>query len=278
MYKHFLWVLLLISGLALAELPPLTQDPAAGGVISNAPPATQLYQSVDDPVPAPVPAVVAPVKKVIQKKTLSSSSSSSQQTANLATEVQTVQANLSQFTQSYLLAQQESKQELALLEQKTVALQAEIEQLLMVLKTLSQQVDQVKGQMSSNQQQLSQLSHRSFVQNLLGDSNAFLQNYNNILLILLVLILLMSWWLVRRLKKQRALLKAARTTHEEDDTKSEYDFMGSSEGIPAQLDLVRAYMAMENYGAARGVLEQVLAKGDAVQQQQARDLLAKIKS
>ncbi len=56
----------------------------------------------------------------------------------------------------------------------------------------------------------------------------------------------------------------------------EYDFLGSSEGIPAKLDLARAYIAMEDYLAARDTLLEVFAKGNAQQREEAKDLLTKI--
>jgi len=61
-----------------------------------------------------------------------------------------------------------------------------------------------------------------------------------------------------------------------DDTASEYDFMGSSEAIPAKLDLARAYIAMEDYVAAKRTLKEIAAEGNAQQQQEAKDLLESI--
>ncbi len=62
----------------------------------------------------------------------------------------------------------------------------------------------------------------------------------------------------------------------EDDTRGEYDFMGSSEGIPAKLDLARAYIAMEDFDSARQTLSEILGEGDDTQCQEARALLKKI--
>ncbi|GEM_PF-4939061 len=61
-----------------------------------------------------------------------------------------------------------------------------------------------------------------------------------------------------------------------DDTRGEYDFMGSTEGIPAKLDLARAYIAMEDYNAARETLNEILEEGNEEHQQEARSLLNKI--
>ncbi|HYF97539.1 MAG TPA: FimV/HubP family polar landmark protein [Coxiellaceae bacterium] len=280
MQKYLIGIIFfLVSFAAQANLPPLTQDPMTNNVVSsmNAAPATQMYQSVDDPAPQQIAPKAPAVKKAtpVQKVAVVDKQQQAQQ-AQLSAQVQDLESRLTQFTQSYLLAQQESKQELALLGQKSAALQAEIEQLLIVLKTVSQQVDQVKMQIAGQQKQLGLLSNGSSWQSLVTKLQAYVGGYNNTLLLLIVLVLLIIWWLVIRLRKQRAKIKVVQNQHEDDDTKNEYDFMGSSEGIPAQLDLARAYIAMENYTAAEGVLHQVLAKGDAAQQQEAQDLLAKI--
>lgn len=59
----------------------------------------------------------------------------------------------------------------------------------------------------------------------------------------------------------------------DDDTKSEYDFMGSDEAIPAKLDLARAYVAMEDYKAAQEVINQIMQKGNEKQKQEAAHIL-----
>ena len=288
MQKYLLgFIFGLLPVLAFAGLPPLTQDPLstnpAAAIINNAPPAVQQYQSVDDPTPVqPQTSPAATPVKVTPKKTVTAAPNKQLQTqqAQLSAAVQDVNSRLTQFTQSYLLAQQESKQELALLEQKTVALQAEVEQLMTVLKAMSQQVEQLTAQSGSYEKRLMQLADSSFFQNLLAKLNGYLGNSNNSLLLLAVLVLLIFLWLLLRLNKKRARVKmmeqAQDVQHQEDDTKNEYDFMGSSEGVPAQLDLARAYIAMENYKAAEGVLKQVIAKGDESQKKQAHDLLDKL--
>lgn len=43
------------------------------------------------------------------------------------------------------------------------------------------------------------------------------------------------------------------------DLRDEYDFMGSEEGIPAKLDLARAYIDMEEYESADQVLSEVIS-------------------
>lgn len=90
--------------------------------------------------------------------------------------------------------------------------------------------------------------------------------------------------LMRRKKKPLAAVEElipvaendGRTIKIEDDTRGEYDFMGSSEGIPAKLDLARAYIAMEDFDAARQTLSEILGEGDETQRQEAHSLLKKM--
>ncbi len=281
--KRFLsgLLLLIIFALSYADLPPMTQDPVTAGVAASSTPAQVFQQANSGAVPSAVPAtttstqqmVSAEVKRQAQVK---AANNLHQQVQNLK-QVQELEDRFTQFTQAYLLTQQENKQELALLTQKTMALQSEIEQLMGVLKSLSAQVDQTKVQMATQHYKLEQLAGNS-IQAALTKASGFINNENNTVLMLVLLALLILWLLVHRIRKHKVALKAQQSSSSsnDDDTKNEYDFMGSSEGIPAQLDLARAYMAMENYVAANAVLQRVVAKGDAIQQQQAKELLAKI--
>ena len=57
-----------------------------------------------------------------------------------------------------------------------------------------------------------------------------------------------------------------------DDTQGEYDYMGSNESIPAKLNLARAYIAMEDYNAAKKVIAEVLSVGNQEQCHEAQAL------
>lgn len=88
-------------------------------------------------------------------------------------------------------------------------------------------------------------------------------------------ILVLAFLLLRGKKKSKAAAKKA--VKIKDDTRTEYDFMGSHEGIPAKLDLARAYIAMEDYTSARETLSEILGEGNEEQRQEAKILLSKIK-
>ena len=60
------------------------------------------------------------------------------------------------------------------------------------------------------------------------------------------------------------------------DLAEEYDYMRTPEAVPSQLDLARAYIAMEDFIAAKATLNEVIKRGNVDQQQQAHELLAKI--
>ena len=142
---------------------------------------------------------------------------------------------------------------LEMLSQKTLSLGDEIIQ-------LKQQADQFR-------QQISQLQYTVYG-----------------LAALVVLLALLS--MARRPKKSaknkiavappKQTPDSGKTIKIEDDTAGEYDFMGSSEGIPAKLDLARAYIAMEDFTAARETLAEILGEGSEEHRQEARSLLNKI--
>ncbi|MEE3003144.1 MAG: FimV/HubP family polar landmark protein, partial [Pseudomonadota bacterium] len=58
-----------------------------------------------------------------------------------------------------------------------------------------------------------------------------------------------------------------------DNPNDEYDFMGSTEGIPARMNLARAYFDMGFPDKARKVLTDIATRGDASQKKEARSML-----
>ena len=60
-------------------------------------------------------------------------------------------------------------------------------------------------------------------------------------------------------------------------TDNEYDFMGSEEAMPAQLDLARSYIAMNQFDQAKEALKVVLEKGNDEQRKIAAKLAHDIK-
>lgn len=58
-----------------------------------------------------------------------------------------------------------------------------------------------------------------------------------------------------------------------DSDTCDYDFMGSSEGIPAQLDLAQAYIRMNQIDKADMLLQEILQIGNTEQRKQAKSIL-----
>ncbi len=138
---------------------------------------------------------------------------------------------------------------------------------------LSQLIDDLQNNQSELQQRLGD------VQQQINKQQYLLAGLASFMVILFVLALL-----AYRRKSFKNLPVAIPNTpgatkpkEEESDTQCEYDFMGSSEAIPAKLDLARAYIAMEDYVAARETLAEIIGDGNSEEhRQEARVLLAKI--
>jgi pilus assembly protein FimV len=59
---------------------------------------------------------------------------------------------------------------------------------------------------------------------------------------------------------------------------SDYDLMGSKEGIASKLDLARVYMDMDESNKARELLQEVMTNGNTKEKTAAEEMLHKIKS
>jgi FimV-like protein len=81
-----------------------------------------------------------------------------------------------------------------------------------------------------------------------------------ILLVVIIILLL--------LPKKKPAVELAKP-----DVKSDYDYLSTKEAIPAKLDLARSYIVMEDFEAAKKVLEEVQKEGDDKQKALAADLL-----
>tara|TARA_B100001248_G_scaffold242861_1_gene210706 strand:+ start:30 stop:335 length:306 start_codon:yes stop_codon:yes gene_type:complete len=61
-----------------------------------------------------------------------------------------------------------------------------------------------------------------------------------------------------------------------DLEQDEYDFLGSPDGIPSNLDLARAYIAMSQFNEAKTILKQIAQCHEASFQNEAKALLHEI--
>ncbi|OGT44838.1 MAG: hypothetical protein A3E82_06135 [Gammaproteobacteria bacterium RIFCSPHIGHO2_12_FULL_38_11] len=85
-------------------------------------------------------------------------------------------------------------------------------------------------------------------------------------------LLLMGMLMGRLLMRRNQSVVKINHGHE----KSEYDFMGTDEAIPAKLDLARSYIAMGNHTDAKMELKIVIQKGNEEQKMIAEALMHKI--
>jgi pilus assembly protein FimV len=70
-----------------------------------------------------------------------------------------------------------------------------------------------------------------------------------------------------------ALAQAADDALGEDD---DFDFLSGTDETATKLDLARAYIDMGDMEGARDILDEVLAEGNDGQQQEARELIARL--
>lgn len=146
-----------------------------------------------------------------------------------------------------------------------------VETLNAAVTAATQQIDEMQIQLNELQQKISVLKKQLVKQNIA------------VIVLALLVLILGTFLFAKRRKSVKATnieqsVVPLKTEKRMDDTISEYDFMGSSEGISAKLDLVRAYIAMEDYVAARESLAAILNEGNDDQRREANALLNKISS
>lgn len=148
---------------------------------------------------------------------------------------------------------------------------------------LKQTLTQLQQQLTANQQQLVAVQEQdkpkgefftpyvTAMRNYLGDTG-----FKIIVGIIVIILLLLIWWAFpgRHFQKEKA--KDDIKKGHDPDVEGEYDFLGSKEGIPAKLDLARAYIDMGDKEAAREMLKEILEKGNTEQKEEARVLLSKV--
>ncbi len=96
----------------------------------------------------------------------------------------------------------------------------------------------------------------------------------SIVIVLLGLIFWLTYSLFRQKPAPTQRPQKTKPVEEED----EYDFINSAEGIPAKLNLARAYIEMENRESALKILQEVLAEGNQEHKNLALKLIKYIKT
>ncbi len=165
--------------------------------------------------------------------------------------------------------QQSSMQRIDNLKDSEASLEQNLQKMQHIMQLFDRQVQTIQAQQSEflNSQNAKSTSTLAQFEQRWGG----MALYATILLACLLLLMLL-WKIIPR-RKVVAVKPTARV-----DSDSEFDFMATSEAIPAKLDLARAYLAMDDYDSARNVVAEVANKGTGDQKQQARDLLSDIDS
>lgn len=181
-----------------------------------------------------------------------------------------LEQQLTQLTQSDLQFQATQNSKVEMLSGQIIKLQQKQAELVQLMQLFNQQV--VAFNRSGHMKSVSLAAvdgHEgaNFIQQFQSQYSMY------VIVLLLAAILLM---LMFRRRTSATEKPQASIAEEEIDTKDEYDFMGSSEAIPAKLDLAHAYLAMEDFAAADKALQQVLASGTAEQKAEAKTMLASI--
>jgi FimV-like protein len=183
---------------------------------------------------------------------------SNQRLVKLQTQFDSTGKALLNFDQQY-------QTRLAALDQYNLALQNQLQQLQKRINELYNNVVQLK---KPSQFSLLLNKYAKYIQNSRFAKIEYFPMFFFVTAILLFIIWLILYWRRKKIAYQ---------TIETNDTESEYDFMGSKEGIPAKIDLARAYIDMGYKKSAHEVINEIMAKGNTKQQSEAKKLLKQIK-
>jgi len=184
-----------------------------------------------------------------------------------------LQGQISTLNQENLLFQQNANQRIEALSQYNSQLAAKVKLMSQTLAMLNSEINQLTGSLQVEQSALAQHGMMS------GKVGSLLGRYSDYVIygcfVLLLMILMM---MVLSMRRRRVVPVASRdaSAQDDDDTKSEYDFMNTNEAIPAKLDLAHAYMAMEDYPAAKQELEHILKAGTQEQKKLAQEMMAQV--
>lgn len=236
--------------------------------MTETPAPAQAYHQAGTPnADVPTQAPAAPVKAAAPEKpaTPAATSSPDAQSATV------LQAELTQLNQNNLLYQQKTDQQIEDLNNKNQALTEQVRQLTQALGLLNQEVAQLKTPAASAPSATNSVEVVTPTEKPQTALPNVSHTYKIMGGIAVLVILLLVWIFWPRKKKLPSSIQ-----QKETDTEAEYDYMGSNESIPAKLNLARAYIAMEDYAAARQALEEVAKHGNPEQKQQAEDLRKEI--
>jgi len=163
------------------------------------------------------------------------------------------------------------------LEKKISSVDSSVKALQQQFSDLSQKVQKIEKQLVGTFANLAIV-----IQNLL----AGLSGLGIALLILLLVTLFVLVHIIAKIcskwgKRHNSFSKSPAAeidAHSGLSDESDYDLMGSKEGIASKLDLARVYMDMDESNKARELLQEVMTNGNTKEKTAAEEMLHKIKS
>lgn len=195
-----------------------------------------------------------------------------QKLVSMENEISLLAGQLQQFVVQAQQQQQESTDSQAVLHNQLVA--------------MAQSVQSLADQLEIEKTAINALNKNAY-----GAQSLWQQDFQNYIIFGLaalgfVLLLFVITW-AKFLTMRRELITARQTqsqsphttidtSEDEEELEDEYDFINSKEGIPAKLDLARAYIDMDERDTAQEMLEDILRNGDKTQQQTAKHLMSHI--
>lgn len=204
------------------------------------------------------------LQKPLPKKTIIANKKNQQQLITLQNQFNNIGKLLQAFDQQYQQRINDTEEHDLDLQNKIDKIDQEINDINIIInKMQTPQKSKISEFLSTINLPLSML-----------DENTIKLLAKTVIILLFLLILLIAF--KRRLKKKKLLKQKKQVQEQENDTDSEYDFLGSKEGIPAKLDLARAYIDMGDKESAKNVLREVLELGDEKQKAEAKNLLEEI--
>ena len=189
-----------------------------------------------------------------------------------------IENQMNQLTRNQLLFEQNTKQAIERLSEQNIALNIKIQ-------ALDKQIALLVSQFKSPQRQISTKIDDHFSADIL--SQRLVTFHEPLRVLLLIILLILTFYalyrlLIHPLKKEKNTLSNSIPAQEQGpedmsiDDEGEYDFMQSEEGITAQLDLARAYLAMNDYESARQALQTVSNRGNTQQKAEALTLIKQL--
>lgn len=267
---RYLFLVIVTLGLAI---PAFSDTEFGGGQV-----APQQVRSLDHPSLTPVAVSVKPAITV--KAQANNYDPNGDSDKELNNRVNQLQQQLNVLSQQVLMFHQQLTQHVEILSEQTLQLKLQLATVTRALQMLDKEVQAVNaiglkqpagktGVPVAASTSPATTDHASIVARIKQKYGPH-SPYVFLGIIILIILLLIYFMLPKKIQGD------AIDTDTDKDTDEEYDFLGSPEGIPAKLDLARAYFAMQDFEQMKATLQEVIESGNEEQRRVAQELLVKI--